>query len=353
MARLSRFKIVSLAGVFVLGLFAVPLPQPYVFPTLPYFPSMPVASGNPPTIAGVELGRYLFYDTALSLDSTVSCSSCHKQEHAFSDLEVRFSQGFHGAPQERNTPGLFNLAWYNGMFWDGRAASIEDQIFEPVRNHHEMNLSWMVVESRLRSSTMYPPMFEKAFGEMPIDSHLVSYALAQFLRTLISHQSKYDRVLSGETYFTDDEYQGFVIVNDQSMGNCLPCHTTDAHGLGTNGGFANNGLQESKSTTFDPGLYNVTKNPKDAGRFKIPSLRNLKFTAPYMHDGRFATIREVIDFYSEGVINQPTIDNKMAHASTGGMAFTETEKMQILAFLQTLNDSVFVSDPRFSNPFEP
>ncbi len=353
MARFSRSNIVSFASIFVLGLFVVHLPQPYIFPVLPHFPSMPVADDNPPTIPGVELGRFLFYDPALSVDSTISCGSCHKHKHAFSDLGVRFSEGFHGAKQKRNTPGLFNLAWYKGMFWDGRAATIEDQIFEPVRKHDEMNLSWTLVESRLRNSEMYPPMFEKAFGDMPIDSQLVSYALGQFLRTLISHQSKYDRVLRGETFFTDDEYQGFVIVNDQSMGNCLPCHTTDAHGLGTNGGFANNGLQDTHSPHFDSGLYNVSKNPKDAGRFKIPSLRNLKFTAPYMHDGRFSTLEEVIDFYSEGVLDQPTIDNKMAHTKTGGMSFTETEKMQILAFLQTLNDEVFVSDSRFSNPFMP
>ncbi len=328
-------------------------PTPYPFPELDYFPPMPIPEDNMPTIEGVSLGRYLFYDPILSFDSSFSCSSCHHQSKAFSDAPNRFSKGLNDELMSRNTLPLFNLAWYPGLFWDGSANQPEDQVFHPVAALTEMNLKWTIAEERIAESTFYQPKFAAAFGNAPIDSTHIAKAIAQFERTLISHNSKYDRVLRGETQFSDSEYNGYVIVNDQSMGDCLHCHITDGHALGTNARYANNGLDQTETTDeyTDPGRAAVTGNPRDAGKFKIPTLRNIAITAPYMHDGRFETLQEVLDFYSSGVHIGVNTDSKMTHARDGGVHLTENEKSDVLSFLQTLTDSVFITNQEFGNPF--
>lgn len=347
---LLSFLFLALPGGFVV----LHNPQPYTFPELLFFPEMPIADNNPVTVAGVDLGRHLFYDPILSAQQTLSCASCHRQEHAFSDAPNVKSTGDKGALGLRNTPPLFNLAWYSALFWDGRAASIEDQVFHPVRDSTEMNLDWEEAVQRLRSKPFYRTKFALAFGDQHIDSLLVSKAIGQFLRTLISNQSKYDQVIRGEAYFTEEELAGFMLVNDMTKGDCLHCHTTDANALGTTGGFSNNGLDPASgpSQYRDPGLGAITQKAGDRGRFKIPSLRNLAFTAPYMHDGRFKSIDEVLDFYSEGVLPSVNIDSKMGFAHQGGVRLSAKEKQEIRAFLLTLTDSVFVTNSEFSSPFE-
>ncbi len=326
----------------------------YEFPSLTFFPAMPTNPNNPVTKKGAELGKYLFYDSILSSDNNMACATCHKQKYAFSDSPNKFTRGRNNSLMKRNTMPLFNLAWYPSYFWDGKANSIEEQIFHPVRDKNEMNLSWKYAEDRIKKSKFYEKLFKQSFGKTPIDSILISKAIAQFLRTLISCRSKYDLVLEKKMKFTADEYEGFVLINDQTKGDCLHCHTTDGNALGTTGKFSNNGIDKVEKTNefIDIGRGGITGKTEDNGKFKIPSLRNLVFTAPYMHDGRFSTIEEVVEFYSSGVKKSPTIDPKMEYAHQGGVQLSKDEKRKIVAFLKTLSDSSFILNPEFRNPFK-
>ena len=310
---------------------------------------MPLTESNPVTVEGVTLGKRLFYDPVLSIDSSMSCASCHKQQFAFTDSPNDFSDGRYGTRMKRNTMPLFNLAWYPAFFWDGRASSIEEQIFHPVRELNEMNLQWTVAVERLERSEYYKQMFYKAFGNKAIDSIQIANSIAQFLRTLISFQSKYDQVLNGKKSFTKDEYDGFVLVNDQTKGDCIHCHITDGDVLGTTLVFSNNGLDaiNNPEDFKDKGRGVVTGKTSDYGKFIVPSLRNLAFTAPYMHDGRFKTLDEVINFYSEGVQRSANIDSKMGFVHQGGARLTSDNKRKIIAFLLTLSDSTFIINPEF------
>ncbi len=314
---------------------------------------MPLPASNPVTVEGAALGRYLFYDPILSGDSSLACAGCHRQKAAFSDGVEVFSKGVGGARMSRNTLPLFNLAWHPTLFWDGRSVSIEDQVFVPVRAHNEMDLQWPVAVQRIRRSAFYRARFAHVFGNQPIDSLLIARAIAQFERTILSHRSRYDRVLAGKAYFTKDEKDGFELVNDMTRGDCLHCHTTDANAVGSNFLFSNNGLDTaSRPESYkDAGRGAITGKPADYGKFKVPTLRNIALTAPYMHDGRFKTLEQVIDFYSEGVQQGVNLDSKMTHASRGGAHFTPAEKRKILAFLRTMTDSALIKDKAFSNPF--
>ena len=343
------------AGLFLLCSFVKDdKDKPYIFPEVFYFPKPPVNSNNPVTVNGVELGRYLFYDPIFSADSSISCSSCHTQKYAFSDAPNQFSKGFQQKLQTRNTLPLFNLAWYPSLFWDGRVSSIEEQVFHPVRTGTEMNSNWKEITKKIKRSKFYTSLFYNAFGKTEIDSQLIVKAIAQFERTLISYNSKYDKVIRHEAKFTMDELEGMELINDVTKGACQNCHTTDADGLGTTREFSNNGLNELRNGEQfkDKGLGQYTGKSNDDGKFKIPSLRNLLFTAPYMHDGRFKTLEEVLDFYSEGIKASPTIDSKMVFVHQGGSKLNAYEKQKILAFLKTLSDSVFITNKAFSNPFE-
>ncbi len=330
--------------------------QPYPFPELRHLPEMPLAAYNPVTIEGAELGRFLFYDPILSQDSSISCSSCHQQQFAFSDGPKRFSTGINGAKMKRNTMPLFNLAWYPSLFWDGKSPSLEKQVFHPVSATDEMNLQWPIAEKRIQKSSFYPALFKKAFGDaVKIDSTTIAKAIAQFERTLLSYNSKYDQVLRREAFFTKDEYDGFVLVNDQSMADCFHCHVTDAHALGTTARFSNNGLNPiyNSSDYNDKGKGAISGRSTENGLFRIPSLRNVALTAPYMHDGRFETLEEVLDFYSEGVNLSANVDSKMTRAHQGGVKLNAEEKRKIILFLNTLSDSVLITNPSYGNPFLP
>lgn len=314
---------------------------------------MPVAKDNVVTNEGAQLGRFLFYDSILSRGKNMSCASCHRQEFAFSDAPKAFSSGNNGVKTNRNSQPLFNLAWYPSYFWDGRANSLEEQVFHPVRDQNEMNLDWKTAEKRIQQSSFYRQQFKAAFGHKKIDSVLIAKCIAQFMRTLISYQSKFDRVIDRTEYLSKEEFRGFRLMNDMTKGNCLHCHTTDQDILGTTGQFSNNGLD----AIFDPELYadkglgKTTHKASDNGKFKIPTLRNIALTAPYMHDGRFKTLEEVLDFYSEGVKPCVNIDSKMTFAHQGGSHLTTEEKKAIIAFLNTFTDSLFIANPEFSNPF--
>ncbi len=347
-----RIVLIIILALFFTGSTRYEL-HPYTFPVLDHFPPIKHRPEYFVSQEGVTLGRALFYDKILSGDTSMSCGSCHRQSFAFSDGNVRFTKGRDSADLMRNTPGLINLAWYDAFFWDGRAPSLETQVFEPVAAHNEMNLSWPSVVKRLNKNPDYREKFNMVFGTRKIDSMEVAIAIAQFERTLISYHSKYDKVLAGKAYFTLDERAGFVLMNDMVKTGCIHCHVTDGHALTTTGSFSNNGLDPALmiSDYTDPGLGAVTHKFGDYGKFKIPSLRNVALTAPYMHDGRFSSLEEVLDFYSDGVHTSVNVDPKMEFASHHGVHLTQMEKLQIIAFLHTLTDSVFITDPEFSDPF--
>jgi cytochrome c peroxidase len=340
--------------VFFLSFISEKKPTPYTFPEIKHFPKIPQSSSNPVTVEGAELGKYLFYDPILSGDSSMSCSSCHKQEYAFSDAPHQFSKGRNNELMKRNTLPLFNLAYYPSLFWDGRSANLEDQVFHPVRTESELNLKWNVAVKRIKRSKLYRTKYKNAFGNIEIDSTHIAYSIAQFLRTLISYNSKFDKVLRKEDKLSPDELEGFEIVNDMTRAGCVHCHSTDQDPLGTIHDFSNNGLDMITDANLykDKGLGQTTKNIKDNGKFKIPSLRNILFTAPFMHDGRFKTIEEVVDFYSEKVQPCANIDSRMEFAQQGGPKLDKHEKRKVIAFLKTLSDSVFIIDPEFADPFK-
>lgn len=324
------------------------MPKPYTYPTLNNFPPLEEPWDNPSTVEGVSLGRKLFYDPILSGDSTQSCGSCHNQEYNFSDNGLQFSVGIDGISGNRNSMVITNLAWARNFFWDGRSPQLEDQALEPVPNPIEMHLNWDDAIVRLKNHPTYPKEFYRAFQTFEIDSNLVAKALSQFMRTLISHQSKYDEVFATNppnlSLFTPEELRGFEIFNNEE-GDCFHCH---GGVLFTDNAFHNNGLDEVPS---DSGLYNVTKNPGDVAKFRSPTLRNIALSPPYMHDGRFATLSEVIDHYSFGLHESPTVDPLMKKIDQGGLLLSSSDKDALIAFLKTLTDSSFVQNPAYANPF--
>lgn len=331
-------------------------PTPYKLEIPSHFPQMQIPADNPLTEEGVELGRFLFYDKLLSRDNSISCASCHNQTNAFSDPN-QFSFGVDGLVGTRQSMSLVNLGWQQFFFWDGRVSTLEELVFHPVRDPVEMDNTWSEVETRLRQHEKYPQMFFKAFGEPGVDSIKASKAIAQFLRTMISAESKFDliykyvngiQLTSNEAIafqqVTPEELAGFDVFMSLNGGDCLHCHIGPLMQINI---FSNNGLD---ATFADLGRKGVTGNPNDAGRFKVPSLRNIGFTAPYMHDGRFSTLDEVINHYSHGVTWSPTIDTNMEFVSHGGVQLSTQEKALLKAFLLTLNDEKFVNNPKFSNP---
>lgn len=296
---------------------------------------------NPQTVEGIALGKKLFFDPILSIDNTLACVDCHAPENAFTDSD-KFSDGVDGIFGNRNSMPLFNLAWNydEKFFWDGNTFSLEHQAFVPVTDPFEMKSNWADVESKLQQHAEYPSLFEKAFGASNIDSSLVTKAIAQFERTLISANSKFDKFLLGELNLSPEELNGFNVFMDEAKGDCFHCHGSDKNPLWTDNIFHNNGLDE---TFADLGLGAVTGDPADNGKFKSPSLRNLEFTAPYMHDGRFASLDDVINHYSQGLKNSSTIDPLMKKVDQGGVGLTDKDKADLKAFLLSLSDYDFIN----------
>ncbi len=303
---------------------------------------------NPQTIEGIALGKKLFFDPILSGDNTQACADCHTPENAFSDAS-RFSDGIDGRLGNRNSMPLFNLAWnYNErFFWDGRAFSLEHQAFQPVTNPIEMKATWVDVSSKLQQDQDYPSLFDQAFGTSTIDSILVTKAIAQFERTLISANSRFDQYLLGQINLTSEELEGFNVFMDETRGDCFHCHGNANNPLWTDNIFHNNGLD---AIITDLGLGKISGDPANNGKFKSPSLRNLAFTAPYMHDGRFNSLDEVINHYSEGLQNSTTIDPLMKKVAQGGVHLSAQDKSNLKAFLLSLSDESFINNPNFKNP---
>jgi len=292
----------------------------------------------------VNLGRHLFYDPILSSDNTVSCASCHKQEYSFADNNP-FSFGVNGAIGNRHTPTLINIAFQSSFDWDGKSTSIAEQAVRPIFNELELhNNNWSEVIDRIIMSDLYMDLLCKAYGTNQIDSSHILSALASFQQTLVSSNSRFDQWLNGQVMFTPEEIDGFNIYSTE-RGDCFHCHPI---GLFTDHIFHNNGLD--LAPFLDLGRYNVTQNPLDEGSFKSPSLRNIEFSAPYMHDGRFATLEEVIDHYNFGGYDSPTVDPLMKYIGVG-LLLTDQEKYNLKAFLLTLSDESFINNPNFSNPF--
>lgn len=302
-----------------------------------------IPATNPLTVEGVALGRKLFYEKALSDNYSLSCGSCHRQEFAFSDPR-RFSLGTDGSVGRRQSMPIQNMLWDHAFFWDGRAASLEEQAFGPVANHLEMRNAWPVVEERLRRLPEYPLLFARAFGSPGIDSVRVVKAIAQFERTLLSFDSPFDRYYYGGDAgaMTDAQVRGMDLFFGEAQ--CVLCHMAP---LFQDHDFRNIGLPPGP----DQGRAEITGVTSDRGRFKVNSVRNIALTAPYMHDGRFATLEEVIDFYADSVVlSTPNLDNHMWPWTGGQIDLDAQERADLKAFMEALTDQRFVTNPAFSDP---
>lgn len=307
---------------------------------------------NTITNAGATLGRVLFYDVKLSANDSISCASCHQQEHGFSDPN-QLSVGFEGGLTARHSMGLANARFYqrSRFFWDERAATLEEQVLLPIQDDIEMGMTLTELERKLADTPYYPVLFSEAFGDETITSDRISKALAQFVRSIVSFNTKFDTAFTGggngnfEAVYTEQELQGLILFGqgDNRAGRalgCVRCHGTRGHVSDT---VHNNGLDIT--VTGDDGAGDK--------RFKAPSLRNIALTAPYMHDGRFETLEEVVNFYDNSVQSHPNLDNRLA--APGGQArrlnMTNDEKMALIAFLHTLTDETMRADIKFSDPF--
>ncbi len=322
--------------------------EPYVFDVPSYFQAMVEPVDNPATVKGVELGQFLFFEPKLSADNTLSCAGCHLPAAGFSDPNAT-STGIDGISGTRNAMAIINLAYRtNGFFWDGRSASLEAQATEPVPDPIEMHQEWTAALGKLRNDPIYPPMFRQAFGDTMITVNRVTKAIAQFERTLISGNSKFDQFLQGEVQLTPSEIRGFDAFENETS-DCFHCHGAYSTAFQfKDNAFHNNGL-DSVWPPSDPGRFEITGDPNDLGLFQTPTLRNIEYTAPYMHDGRFKTLEEVIEFYNMGGHPSPTIDPNMKAAGVG-RNWTQQQKDDLLAFLKTLSDPDFINDPDHSDP---
>lgn len=308
------------------------------------FPAIVHPEDNPLTEEGILLGRHLFWEKRLSGDNSMSCGSCHMPEHAFSDPNPT-STGINGFNGTRNAMVLQNLAWTNEFLWDGKAISLEEQIITPVMDSIEMDETWSHFFEEIKYDNSYRKMFYDAFLTLNPDSTHAAKAIAQFIRTMVSTNSKYDKVLRNEAIFTPEENAGFDSFNSLSGGDCFHCHGGI---LATDNSFKNNGLDEFP---VDLGRGGVTGLESDQFKFKVPSLRNIEYSAPYMHDGRFQTIDEVINFYSILVEhNSPNIDPLMEFSQSGGVQLDPQERAELKAFLLTFSDPDFINNPAFSDP---
>ena len=308
---------------------------PYEIVTPYGFPDIQIPEGNPMTIEGVALGEKLFKDPILSKNKNIACASCHQQSNAFSD-PIQFSFGTDNIQGDRNASSLINLAWNSSFNWDGSSDKLEDQAFEPIRNPKEMDNTWENVELTLNSHDEYPQLFKNVFNINYIDSTHVVKAIAQFERSLISTESKYDKFIKQELQLSASELNGYAIFNSEK-GDCFHCHGTQ---MFMDNLFHNNGLDTEPF--LDNGRAIVTGDIMDNGKFKTPTLRNIEFTAPYMHDGRFNSLEEVIDHYNSGGNYSSTVDPLMKKIGIG-LQLTNQEKIDLIAFLKTLSDQNFIN----------
>jgi len=344
-------------------------PTPYEIEVPKFFPTrLNIPADNPMTVEGVELGRYLFYDGRLSgrtdPDSLMSCGSCHLQSRSFEcgidhpKFTGGKTFGLKGVPTPHYTLPLINLVWNeSGYLWSGSISennqdasrrNIEALVWMGITAPHEMAGDTNKTKALIQSIPGYPELFEKAFGSRTVTSMNISKAIAQFTRTLISSDSKFDRYMRGEEQLTTAELNGYVLFMTEEGADCFHCHGGSGNPLFTTNLFYNNGKDSAFSDSRD--RFSVTGDPSDKGAYKATTLRNIELTGPYMHDGRFKTLEEVIDFYSEGIIWSPYVHPLMHHAYDGGIQLTPTEKTDLISFIKTLRDETFLTNPVFGAP---
>ena len=298
-------------------------PTPYMLEIPSGFPEPVLSEVNPMTEEGVALGRLLYYDSIIHRTETAACATCHIQEHSFTSAGDVLPH--------------VNLAWSHNFLWDGaKTGTLEDVMMFEVEEFFGTDVS------KLQQHPVYPDLFKKAFGTSTITSKDVAYALAQFFRIMNSGDSKFDKYLQGEAEFTNEEYLGFDLFFTEK-GDCFHCHAT---AFFTDNILHNNALDSLP----DPGHYLVTGDTLDYGKFKSPTLRNIEYTGPYMHNSRYTTLEEVIDFYSEGLEHSSTVDPLMKNLSKGGVQLSVEEKVALLAFLKTLSDPSYLTNPELSKP---
>lgn len=314
-------------------------PTPFRFSMAASFPRPALPRDNPLIEERVRLGRRLFHETALSADRSIACASCHAPDSGFSDPR-RFSPGIHGRPGTRQSMALLNLAWKREFFWDGRAGSLRQQVLMPIQDSNEMAETLDSVVAKLSAQPEYPALFAQAFGTPRIDAGRIALALEQYVLTLTHHRSRFDLSLQGKATLTDPERRGlelFMTENEPRMGqrgaDCFHCHGGP---LFTDHQFHDNGLDRAPS---DPGRARVTGRDSDRGKFVTPTLRDIARTAPYMHDGRFRTLEEVVRHYSEGVQASPNLDPNLAKHPPGGLHLSSGDQAALVAFLKTLSES--------------
>ena len=342
----SKDEVVSISGV--------------IYDDTPYdlqygaLPTPVIPGDNPLTKEGVQLGRMLFYDKQLSGDGSLACAGCHVQENGFSDT-ARFSTGILGLQGGRQAMASFNMLWNNNeFFWDGRAHLLRDQAILPIQDSLEMNETLENVVIKLSASQTYLDQFKRAFGDSEINSLKISLALEQFMNSIVSWNSKYDKAKRGELALSDSEERGKNLFFDEynqyfpstSGADCAHCHSG---GNFENDKYINNGL-DADANFLDDGRMNVTLDPMDRAKFKVPTLRNIELTPPYMHDGRFSTLEEVVDHYNSGLVSSTTIDLALENNRATGLFLTAQDKADLVAFLKTLTDTDMTTDPRYSAP---
>lgn len=325
---------------------------PFELDLPPNPPQLYIPADNPMTEEGVNLGHRLFFDPLLSGDNTMACATCHQLEDGTSDSR-QFSVGIDGTVGRRNAMPLFNLAFQQEFFWDGRAVGLEMLALMPIQDHTEMKESLPNLLWELSQDTAYPTLFWEAFGTDTITGDYVAKAIAQYLRALTSFNSKFDSSLYHGAFLEDDEVNGYMLFNSLVGADCIHCHN-EGNKLFGDGKYRNNGLTAAATIQDfpDAGRGEVTGNPDDYGTFKTPSLRNVELTAPYMHDGRFATLEEVLDHYSEGLQVGPNINRgELEFVDQGGVKLTADEKADVIAFLKTLTDHTIQDNPLYQSPF--
>lgn len=343
-------------------------PTPYNLEIPTYFPTqLSIPADNPLTVEGIELGRYLFYDGRLSgrteHDSLMSCGSCHVQQYNFRAglLNPAFDEGIpHGIKGIKTRHAvlpLVNLVWnQSGYTWNGAVVptlnkgeegNIEKIVLETITHPSELAGDTSHTIALIQSIEGYPALFKKAFGSEKVTAEKISKAIAQFVRTLITANSRFDKYLRGEVQLTEDELAGFILFTTEEGADCFHCHGSSGNPLFTTNLFYNNG----KDSVFtDDDRHSITDKPGDIGAYKATTLRNIAAGGPFMHDGRFKTLDEVVDFYSHKVVMSDYINPLMHHVNTGGIQLTPAEKHQLKAFLESLTDEDFLNNPAFAPP---
>ena len=348
-------------------------PTPYQIEIPKYFPTqLNIPADNPMTVEGIELGRYLFYDGRLGgrthPDSLMSCATCHLQSNSFEcginhpEYIGGFPHGITGKPTPHVMLPLINLVWnQSGYLWNGfisndnplpQYKNIESLVWMGVVAEHEMNSDTTRVKELFQAIPGYPELFSKAFGSEEVTLDRISKAIAQFIRTLISSDTKFDRYIRGEEQLSDPELRGFILFTTEEGADCFHCHGGFGNPLFTTNLFYNNGKDSLFTGPYEDirDRYHVTGDPMDLGAYKATTVRNIEFTGPYMHDGRFATLDEVIDFYSHHVVWSPYINPLMHHVTKGGVQLLPLEKQDLKAFLRTLRDTTFINNPAYASP---